>query len=770
MKRSQKTGGPRLSRFWLPEMALRFLPTWQKLALLIVVGSVIPLLTVGWLANARSQAALTQAAQDKLEVVRSARAAQLLQYFTQLRNDTRALAGNPTVVEAAQAFTLARSGARGPVADSQYKQAVERYGGYLDSIAAQYGQLLLLNVQGEVVHSTDGYGSAVLEPGSEPNVESLLSDVAVAAAAQSGGAVITDMTLTNRGAAVGYVAARIVNQSGTPIAVLAVPYRAAAIDGMLRDYTGLGQTGDVYLIGGDGLLRSSTRSGDDGDGNGVLQRLVDTHAADEAVRGMTGSWRGRNYAGEPVISAYQPLGVAGLDWGLIAEVSEREALAAANDLTLTLVVVTGGLVLLAGLLGLYVTMSVVRPMKAMVRGLSHLTDGDLTIDQMWVRGRDEAAQMMTSFNTTLTQLRQLIGGVINSARDVAQAAAEVETQAADAAKAGEGAAHAIDQVAGGAREEQAALTETQRVLIDLTQAIEQTAAGAQQQAQDIQTGSETMTVLSEALSEAMAALQRVREASAHNATSAEEGTAAVREGIAAMEQMRQFVLTASERVRELGERTAQIGAILEVLRDISEQTNLLALNAAIEAARVGVEGRGFAIVAEEVRRLAVRSSESAQDIGELIAAIQGGTEEVVGLMEQGASHADAAAAVAVTSGEALEEIVSAARGVLVETEHIEQRLTETVAAADTVIEQIERIAAVAAEHSAAAEEMAAGSTQASASMDSVAALSTENAAAASQGAAEVTRVADGLAEIAKRAEMLTAIAARLREDVNQFKL
>ena len=200
--------------------------------------------------------------------------------------------------------------------------------------------------------------------------------------------------------------------------------------------------------------------------------------------------------------------------------------------------------------------------------------------------------------------------------------------------------------------------------------------------------------------------------------SAQNGSAIIDNTTRMMHQIAVTVRESSRTVSSLGERGSQIGTIIGTIKEIADQTNLLALNAAIEAARAGEQGRGFAVVADEVRKLAERTTKETLEIAQMIKAIQDETKTAVLAMENGMRQVDAGTAEAV---------------------HSEAALKEIIAQIESVSNQVSRIAAATEEQTAASEEI-------SSNMESIAA-STEKTA---QESKDSTAVANGMADIAEK--------------------
>ncbi len=223
---------------------------------------------------------------------------------------------------------------------------------------------------------------------------------------------------------------------------------------------------------------------------------------------------------------------------------------------------------------------------------------------------------------------------------------------------------------------------------------------------------------------------------------ADEGNVSIQRAIEQMQHIADSVNKSAQVVASLGERSQKIGDIVALISGIADQTNLLALNAAIEAARAGEAGRGFSVVAEEVRKLAEQSSTAATDIAELIHAIQSDTGNAVEAMDAGTKDTQAGAAVMNQAGQAFAEILKLMADMNHEIQSMSESLQLVAAGTDGIVDTARRLSKASNAVSDESETVSAATEEQSASVE----------------------------EIASSAHGLANVAANLQKEVQQFKV
>jgi methyl-accepting chemotaxis protein len=370
----------------------------------------------------------------------------------------------------------------------------------------------------------------------------------------------------------------------------------------------------------------------------------------------------------------------------------------------------------------------------------------------------------------LLKMRQMVGQIAESASALSMASDQLASAASQAGQATSQIAKTVQQVAQGTSQQADATNRTAKAMEQMTRAIDGVAKGAMEQAKAAASTTELTNQLNQVVQQVAGNADSVSKNSAEAEKAAREGTATVEATIQGMHNIQAKVGLSAKKVEEMGQRSDQIGTIVETIDDIASQTNLLALNAAIEAARAGEHGKGFAVVADEVRKLAERSSAATKEINGLIRGIQKTVAEAVQSMSEGSVEVEAGVRQANEAGKSLSNILDAAETVFKQADQAaaaSQRMnalvTEMVSAADTVSSIVE-------ENTASTEQMAANANEVTQAIENIASVSEENSASAEEVSASAEEMSAQVEEVTASAQDLSDTAQQLKQLVAQFKL
>ena len=329
-------------------------------------------------------------------------------------------------------------------------------------------------------------------------------------------------------------------------------------------------------------------------------------------------------------------------------------------------------------IGYIMSVFILGPVGQVVKALKGAQKGDLTV-QATCKTNDELLDLASGFNLMVENFRNFIHKTREVASEVAEMAGNLSADVDQSS-------HATEQIA-------------------LT--IQQVALGMENQTSSIEDTSSTISQMSEGIQQIAASARAVSDLSQDTAEIASQGEGAIGKSIEQMNTISNAVHSSSQTVGLLGERSIEIGQIVEAITNIAEQTNLLALNAAIEAARAGEQGRGFAVVAEEVRKLAEQAGTAARQISEMIEQIQQDTKRAVEAMEQGTREASSGIQVVTDAGQAFDRIIKSVQDVAGRIQEVSAATQQMAAGGRQVVQNMVQIENIAAQTGGSTQEVAA---------------------------------------------------------------
>ncbi len=409
------------------------------------------------------------------------------------------------------------------------------------------------------------------------------------------------------------------------------------------------------------------------------------------------------YQNRELYAAYAP--VAGSNWTLLITANRDEVLSAIPVLQMNIAITTAVILLVSVVFTYLIGNALTQPIIETVKHSEKIASLDITADipEMYLNKKDEIGALATAIQTISNSLREIVREISRSSEQVAASSEELTASAQQAATAAE----------------------------EISKTIEEVAKGASEQAQNTENGSDKAASLGECIENDLNHAKNLNMASSRVAEVVEEGlkeintlTKITEENNGATQEIHEIILKTNESSNKIGQASNVIAAI-------AEQTNLLALNAAIEAARAGEAGRGFSVVAEEIKKLAEQSSDSTKVIDEMVNELQQNAQGAVKTIERVAAIAKEQAASVINNKDKYVAIAEAMKDAVKAVEQLNASGGKMQTMKNEIISTLQNLSAIAEENSASTEQVTASMEEQTASIEEIADAS-ENLANLSQ--------------------------------------
>lgn len=635
---------------------------------------------------------------------------------TNLKNNTEAAAEQVAriVNEDISRITMI---AKYPMLKSQDNAAISRYFADIQKISKDITSITLVNLDGKIIAAS--VANAIGKSLDADNTK-LMELFTKAKQAKADEVFFQDGYLSkNTGQVEIHFLTPILDKSNNIIAVLVTAINTLQFKEVIQALT-VSTEGDKFVLitTDDGRILVSANPAD------VLFELPKDAAVDNKIKQIvSGNENGiiqyTDSAGDSVLGGYADTKSQGINEAghyVVFSVAPVEyILAPVIKMRNILLTVAICVVLIVLILSFVIARSVTTPLNKVISRINEIAgaEGDLTLT-LPEAGKDEISQLAKAFNRMLGSIRGIVRVVLDTTERVSASSQQLSSSA----------------------QEMSATTQ------EIASAVQQIAKGAQTQAQQVDSISSVIAQMDGSVKQVTEEVA-LSSGTSHTATQvAELGNTTMLNNVEKINTMYQTVLDSSKVVQTLGARSEQIGGIVAVITNIADQTNLLALNAAIEAARAGEAGRGFAVVADEVRKLAEGSAKAADQIADLVRSIQKETSDAVDSMELGSKEVEEGRVETLKASEALQKIIATI-----------QMMTQSTQRIDI-----------------SAQQMSKGTKQVVLNMEDLAATAEESAAGAAEAGASTEEMSASMEEVAAAAQELSDMAITLKETVQRFKV
>ncbi|PKG24676.1 methyl-accepting chemotaxis protein [Niallia nealsonii] len=377
-------------------------------------------------------------------------------------------------------------------------------------------------------------------------------------------------------------------------------------------------------------------------------------------------------------------------WHYVSVIEKKELSATADQIRNVIIILGVIVAVISILISIFMSLRITNNIKKISDLSLAMSNGDLT-QRVEIKANDEIGEMGHNYNVMASNLKGMIMKISDGSQQLSATSEELAASSIDNQKASNQIAESIQGVAAGSDEQTNAMEDTVELINEVSQHVANVATSMNNVSNSIQLSSET----------------------------AYQGSDVVNMTVQQMTEIDEHVTSSAEKISELNEKSNEISQISMIIQSISEQTNLLALNAAIEAARAGEHGKGFAVVADEVRKLAEQSSQSALQINHIVNDIKEGIHESMNLVDKGSSSAKEGLILVNKSGLAFDQITDSVNTVSINVSEVGIAMNKVKRRIEEVVQHIESVSKTTVKVNDHSQIVAASSEELTASMEDV---------------------------------------------------
>ncbi|MBF0152592.1 MAG: methyl-accepting chemotaxis protein [Magnetococcales bacterium] len=594
----------------------------RQMLTMLILGSFIPILLIAVVSTRFAKDALELEAFSKLTAVRAVKKQRIPEYLKKRFQEINFFANDRDTREAMTKLSELLSQTQGSVNDSvdmankSYRAIYDAVDPYLRDFKTgfHYPEVYMVTLdQGIVVYSTGRGNELGTRLGTGPYKDSGLAQAWSVIRNQNKKDHMTDVSIDPiTGVPVAFLSTSVSGPNGKPLGVVVIQLNLSEIDFLMQERLGLGDSGETTLVGPDLLMRSNSRFSTT---STIMKQKVDTISVRAGLEDKEGQVLIRDHRNIEVLSSYSHVGLNELfgthfDWVILAEVDSSEAFQPVTNLMVRVAIMSLITLAFAGGVGIFMARSLSLPLSQMSTLFAQVAQGDLTLSCDSAR-QDEMGILARAMGHMITMLREQTRHINDGTILLSSSIAEISATAS--------------QLASSATETSTTIAEVGATVEEVRHTAHLTHAKARQ-------------MIEEANKLAQVAREG-RTASSHAV-----------DGIKKINEEMEYI---AESTIKLSEQTQNIGEIIGSVNDLTDQSNLLSVNASIEAAKAGDIGKGFGVVAQEVKSLAEQSREATRQIKTILNDIQKATSAAVMATERGSKAVESGVHLSDLAGQAI---------------------------------------------------------------------------------------------------------------------